>query len=145
MVIALEAAAPTVLLDTSSISRYVREPDESAAAPYMRVPHVPAISFQTEAELLLGLHSQQFAAEERDFLIDLLDSIIVLGSNSATSRHFADAVLGWREAHPLRQWRNLLVPDAWIAATALAYGLPLATFDQNDFLEIAGLELILLQ
>ena len=111
----------------------------------MRAPHVPAISFQTEAELLLGLRSQQFLDEQRDFLIELLDSIVVLGSNSATSRHFADAVLGWRAAHPLRQWRNLLVPDAWIAATALAYGLPLATFDRNDFLEIAGLELILLQ
>ena len=145
MVIALESAAPTVLHDTSSISRYVRDPIKSAAAPYMRAPHVPAISFQTEAELLLGLRSQQFLDEQHDFLIELLDSIVVLGSNSATSRHFADAVLGWRAAHPLRQWRNLLVPDAWIAATALAYGLPLATFDRNDFLEIAGLELILLQ
>ena len=98
MVITLESAAPTVLLDTSSISEYVHDPVESPARAYMLAPHVPAISFQTEAELLIGLHSQQFSAEERDLLTELLDSIIVLGSNSETSRHFADIVLGWREA-----------------------------------------------
>lgn len=145
MVTASEPASPTVLLDTSSISSYARRPESSPAAEYFAAPHLPAISFQTEAELLLGLRSPRFTLRQRERVRAILDSIIVLGSNSATSRHFADAVLGWREAHPLRQWRNLLVPDAWIAATALAYGLPLATFDRNDFLEIAGLELILLQ
>ena len=145
MVIPLESAVPTVLHDTSSISEYVHNPARSPARAYMLAPHVPAISFQTEAELLIGLHSQQFTAKERDLLAELLDSIIVLGSNSATSRYFAEVVLGWREAYPLRQWRSLLVPDAWIAATALAYGLPLVTFDRRDFLEIVGLDLIILR
>jgi len=32
--------------------------------------------------------------------------------------------------------------DAWIAATALAFGIPLATHNKNDFAHIAGLDII---
>ena len=145
MVMANEPASPTVLLDTSSVSDYARRPENSPAAEYFTAPHLPAISFQTEAELFLGLRSPQFTLRQRERVRAILDSIIVLGSNSAASRHFAEVVHSWREVYPLRQWRNLLVPDAWIAATALAYGLPLATFDRTDFLEIAGLDLIILR
>ena len=137
-------AAPTVLHDTSSISDYIRDPMASAASGYMRAPHVPAISFQTEGELLLWDRSSRIAPEERDRLRGFLASALVLQSNAAANAHFADIVIGWRTAHPQRTWRNLLIPDAWIAATALAYGLPLLTFDRRDFLEIDGLRLIML-
>ena len=136
-------AAPTALHDTSSISDYVRNPTASAASGYMRTPHVPAISFQTEGELLLWDRSSRIAPGERDRLRGFLASALVLQSNAAANRHFADIVIGWRIAHPQRTWRNLLIPDAWIAATALAYGLPLITFDRRDFLEIDGLRLIM--
>jgi predicted nucleic acid-binding protein len=40
------------------------------------------------------------------------------------------------------QGRKLETADAWIAATALAIGAPLATHNQHDYSQIAGLQLL---
>ena len=38
--------------------------------------------------------------------------------------------------------RRIECADAWIAATALLYGVPLATHNRNDYLGVPGLTLI---
>ncbi|HEX9801582.1 MAG TPA: PIN domain-containing protein [Thermoanaerobaculia bacterium] len=40
-----------------------------------------------------------------------------------------------------RAGRSMPIKDSWIAATALAHGVPLATLDRRDF-EAAGVELV---
>jgi predicted nucleic acid-binding protein len=42
----------------------------------------------------------------------------------------------------LRQQRRIKLPDATIAATALAHGLPLITRNAADFQGVAGLSVI---
>lgn len=38
--------------------------------------------------------------------------------------------------------RRIECADAWVAATALLYGVPLVTHNRNDYLGVAGLTLI---
>ena len=136
--------APTALHDTSSISNFIRDAEFSTSARLFLSPHVPAISFQTEAELLMWEQAPDIADDDLRRLHEFLASALVLQSNAATNRHFAEILLARRARHPDRPWRDRKIRDAWIAATALGYGLPLITFDRRDFLEIGGLRLIML-
>ena len=140
-----EATEPTALHDTSSISNYIRDAEFSESARLFLRPHVPAISFQTEAELIMWEQSNEIAADDLRRLREFLSSAFVLQSTAAVNRRFAEILFARRAAHPERRWRNRHIRDVWIAATALAYGLPLVTFDRRDFLEIAGLDLIILR
>ena len=137
------AGAPTALHDTSSVSNFIRDSEFSASARFFRSPHVPAISFQTEAELLMWERAPDIADDDLRRLREFLSSALVLHSNMAVDRHFAGILLARRARHPDRPWRDRRIRDVWIAATALGYGLPLITFDRRDFLKIDGLWLIM--
>jgi predicted nucleic acid-binding protein len=47
-----------------------------------------------------------------------------------------------QRAIQLRQRKSMKLGDAIIAATALEYGVPLVTRNEDDFKHIAGLQLI---
>lgn len=55
-----------------------------------------------------------------------------------------DVCLKWAEltAEAKTNGRVIAVGDAWIAATALAYSIPLVTHNYQDFNNVSGLELI---
>ncbi len=139
----LESPVPTVLHDTSSVSRLILDGEASPSSWYFEPPHVAAISFQTEAELLLWQGGNRVAGTVRAHIREFLSTALILQSNTATNRHFAEILLARRARHPDRPWRDRRIRDVWIAATALGYGLPLITFDRRDFLEIDGLRLIM--
>ena len=139
----LESLVPTVLHDTSSVSRLILDGETSPSSRYFESPHVAAISFQTEAELLLWQGGNRVAGAVRAHVQEFLSTALILQSNAATNRHFAEILLARRARHPDRPWRDRRIRDVWIAATALGYGLPLITFDRRDFLEIDGLRLIM--
>ena len=139
----LESPVPTVLHDTSSVSRLILDGETSPSSRYFESPHVAAISFQTEAELLLWQSGNRVAGAVRAHVREFLSTALILQSNSATNRHFAEILLARRARHLDRPWRDRRIRDVWIAATALGYGLPLITFDRRDFLEIVGLRLIM--
>ena len=139
----LESPVPTVLHDTSSVSRLILDGEASPSSRYFEPPHVAAISFQTEAELLLWQGGNRVAGTVRAHIREFLSTALILQSNAATNRHFAEILLARRDRHPDRPWRDRRIRDVWIAATALGYGLPLLTFDRRDFLEIDGLRLIM--
>ncbi len=140
----LEGPVPTVLHDTSSVSRLILDGETSPSSRYFEPPHVTAISFQTEAELLLWQGGNRVAGTVRARVREFLSTALILQSNAATNRHFAEILLARRARHPDRPWRDRRIRDVWIAATALGYDLPLLTFDRRDFLEIDGLRLIML-
>lgn len=133
-------AAPTVLHDTSSVSDYLEHADRSTAAKFFRDPHLPAISFQTEAELLMWALKPETPEGLRDGIREFLASATVLQSNSAVNRLFAEIMVARMLAHPKKTWRDLDVGDAWIGATAVARGLPLITYDRRGFNDVPGLD-----
>ena len=133
-------AAPTVLHDTSSVSNYLEHEERSTAAKFFRAPHQPAISFQTEAELLIWAMKPETPEGLRDAIRGFLASAMVLQSNSAANRLFAEIIVARMLAYPKKTWRDLDVGDAWIGATAVARGLPLITYDRRGFNDVPGLD-----
>jgi predicted nucleic acid-binding protein len=101
------------------------------------IPEVLSVSFITVAELTFGVLSAVGSerANRLQTLIDVqqLDPIPVDGRIAAT---WAELRIALRE-----KGRKLGVNDAWIAATAIAHGLPLVTQD-DDYAGVPGLDVI---
>ena len=133
-------SAPTVLHDTSSVSDYLEFADRSTAARFFQSPHRPAISFQTEAELLMWAFKPDTPAGLNRAIHQFLASATILQSNSEINRLFAEIMVARMLAYPDRAWRDLDVGDAWIGATAVVHGLLLITYDRRGFNDVPGLD-----
>ena len=129
-----------MLHDTSSVSNYLEHEERSTAAEFFRAPHQPAISFQTEAELLMWAMKPETPEGLRDAIRGFLASAMVLQSNSAVNGLFAEIMVARMLAYPKKTWRDLDVGDAWIGAIAVARGLPLITYDRRGFNDVPGLD-----
>ena len=130
----------TRLFDTSAVSNAMRESFQETVNPYMEPAGSVAISFQTLAELMIWTTSPTLPVPYRRQITDFILTAVVLHSNDEVARHFAEIVRRRRNAG-----RPENVKDAWIAATALAYNLPLITFDRRGFNDIPDLDLTLLR
>ena len=130
----------TRLFDTSAVSNALRESFQETIDPYLEPAGSAAISFQTLAELLIWTTSPTLPAQYREQVVDFISTAVVLHSNDEVARRFAEIVRRRRSAG-----RPENVKDAWIAATALAYNLPLITFDRRGFNDIPDLDLTLLR
>jgi len=134
-------AEPTEIQDTSAVSNFLKFGDRSSAYPWFQEPHVPAISFQTAAELLVWALSESIVpygpVQVRDFLAD---AIVLDGLPDAVNPYAA--VVRRR----IDEGRDKNVEDAWTGAAAVAAGLPIVTYDKAGFLEFVplGLDLRLL-
>ena len=94
------------------------------------------ISFMTLAELLEAVHHKKMSAKHiQKYLNDVRSRYTVIPWNDAICNYFASVRVQRRN-------RPISVPDALIAATALAYDLPIVTHNAKDFTEIDGLRLI---
>lgn len=118
------------LLDTSVL--IARE--SGRALHRERLPEKAAISIVTKAELRLGVLAAA-DVETRDRRLATLDSIAelaVLPVWGAVERVWA----GMR-AYLAASGRSVRVNDLWIAATAVAYDMPVLTQDR-DFYALSG-------
>ena len=128
----------TVLLDTNIVS-YLFKGDTRAVA---YAPHLLnqelAISLMTVAELFQWAGMRNWGAGRFQQLEVLLNSYTILPMDVETSRQWATIRVARHKAgHPIAP------QDAWIAATALRYSLPLITHNADDFQRIAGLVVIM--
>lgn len=94
------------------------------------------VSFMTVAELDRWALVQNWGTPRRIALEKLIDSFLVVPSNRDLCRGWAEIMCDAR-----RCGRVLPVADAWIAATALLFGVPLVTNNLGDFRGIAGLQI----
>jgi tRNA(fMet)-specific endonuclease VapC len=94
------------------------------------------ISFMTEAELEQWALLANWSEKRVDWLRLFLSRFVVVPSSH-------DLVLKWAEAMVAarRNGRRIETADAWIAATALLYDVPLLTHNKADYLGIPGLQL----
>lgn len=86
-------SAPTVLHDTSSVSRYLTRGPDTQAFEFFRAPHVPAISFQAEAELEMWALRPSTPPVDREHARRFLETATVLQSNSEINRLFAEIMV----------------------------------------------------
>lgn len=95
------------------------------------------ISFMTLAELELWTESHNWGEQRREELALSLRRFTVIESSRELCRAWATVTDQVR-----RRGRKIQPGDAWIAATALLYNLPLVTHNAADFADIAGLAVI---
>ncbi len=127
---------PLVVADSNIVSYIARK---SPIADYY-LPHLErrrtVISFQTWEEALFGAYLRNWGARRLNDLELQLGQYEVVWPNADLIRISA-RLRQQRRA----EGRKLEVADAWVAATALYLGCPLASHD-GDFDEIPHLQLI---
>ena len=98
-----------------------------------------AISVITVSELLHGVHSAKGAAHARRnaFVEHLLAGLQAIPITEAVARVHADIWSGLAERGEL-----IGAHDLWIAATAIANGLTVATHNNTHFARVPGLNII---
>jgi predicted nucleic acid-binding protein len=125
-----------VVLDTSVVSIFFRKDTRADFFEAEIAGRQPVISFQTQEEALFGAIKRGWGARRMNQLrrhlaqyepIGVTPELIEICARLRSERESAG--------------RQLKTADAWIAATALLLGCPLATTD-GDFEGIPDLELI---
>ena len=127
----------TLLLDTNIVS-YLFKRDSRAMLYDPHLLHRElAIAMMTVAELLQWAAVRRWGTARVQQLETLLQRYTILPVDLDVCRAWA-VVRASRSAigHPISP------QDAWIAATALRYQLPLVTHNPDDFQQIAGLSII---
>ncbi len=66
-----------------------------------------------------------------------VDDFIVLDSNQDMSRIWAEITTSVE-----RNGRHIAVGDAWNAATAIHYNIPLVSHNRKDYESVSGLQLV---
>lgn len=95
------------------------------------------ISFMTLAELDRWAIQARWGEVRRSRLTKYLQPFVVLPYNRALCQKWAEVTVA-AQASGYR----IECADAWIAATALLYDLPLVTHNRGDYLGVAALKLI---
>jgi tRNA(fMet)-specific endonuclease VapC len=129
--------AQAIVLDTNVVS-YLFKRDTRAA---LYRPHLagrlPVISFMTMAELDAWAEVNHWGQKQRERLERFLAGYVI---------HFADRELCrlWAGvfAEARTKGRPIQTADAWIAATALLYGVSLLTHNSGDYTGVDRLQII---
>lgn len=126
-----------VLIDTDIASFILK--GSSYADPYLPLlsGQELALSFMTVAELFQWAILRQWGDRRLSQLEQYLSNYLVIPVDQPLCR-------AWAQVRADRQssGRAISPQDAWIAATALRYDLPLVTHNIKDFQEISTLRLL---
>jgi tRNA(fMet)-specific endonuclease VapC len=95
------------------------------------------ISFMTRGELLLWPKVNQWGSARREELARHIDLCTTLFPDDSTCEVWADIVTESRVSG-----RPITAADAWVAAAARQWDLPLVTADHRDFEHLDGITLI---
>ncbi len=126
-----------LLIDTDIASFIFKGSDY--ANPYLPLlsDQELALSFMTVAELFQWAILRQWGNRRLSRLEQYLSNYLVIPVDQPLCRE-------WAQVRSDRQsvGRPISAQDAWIAATALHYGLSLITHNVKDFAKISNLQLI---
>jgi tRNA(fMet)-specific endonuclease VapC len=95
------------------------------------------ISFMTLAELERWALQHQWGAARYNGLKTHLQEYIITHSDPALCYKWAEVVVSAR-----RNGRPIRTADAWVAATALLYNIPLVTHNRNHYVGVDGLSVV---
>ncbi|NKQ34663.1 MAG: type II toxin-antitoxin system VapC family toxin [Chloroflexi bacterium] len=126
-----------VLLDTNIVS-FLLKGDSRAQSYAAYLQHKePALSFMTVAELYQWAFIRNWGERRLKELEKQLQGYLVFPFDIVVCRYWAEVRADCRRAG-----RPISSQDAWVAATALQYNLPLVTHNPADFSAVANLKII---
>jgi predicted nucleic acid-binding protein len=133
-------AGAETLLDTNIVS-YLMRGGETADRyrPHLK-GKLLAVSFVTIGELYFGAEKRGWGELKRRSLDMMLSSLVTVPYDIEVARCYGRIV-----AHRHRIGRPITSNDAWIAACAVGYAIPLVTHNARDFEGISGLEIVTVQ
>ena len=128
-----------ILVDTDVVSYAYRkdEPFLSFYGPQLS-GHTPHVALMTMAELEFGARRRNWGTRRQEELRNFVTLHFV---ELLPTRETA-FLWGRIKAEAEQNGRQVEAADAWIAATALEYTVPLMTNNRRDFEFISGLQLI---
>ena len=125
-----------IVVDTDVLSFSFKEDTRADFyRPYLS-GHQVIISFMTVAELGFWAHVHGWGATRREQLRRFLQPFTIIDSNEELCEWWSVICAGAR-----RLGRPISAPDAWIAATALQFSVPLVTHNPSDFSNVPGLDI----
>jgi predicted nucleic acid-binding protein len=127
-----------LLLDTNVVS-ILFKPAHTLHASCVRVAsgNQLVISFMTRAELLLWPRQNLWGSKRSAELLKHMELHTTVFADEGTCIHWADIVALSRLAG-----RPITTADAWIAAMARQWDLPLVTVDHQDFEHVQGITVV---
>lgn len=99
--------------------------------------NTPCIAFATVAELYLWAELHNWGDRRQELLRQAIQRHLILTSDDETARQWARI-----RAERQRSGQPIAAQDAWIAACALRYEMPLLTHNSIHFQNISGLVLL---
>ena len=125
------------IVDTDVVSFLFKRDSRAEAYEQHLTGRLLGISFMTLAELERWSLERNWGIVRMQQFAVFLRKFAVLPANRELCRKWAEiAAARSRCGHPIQ------TADAWIAATALLYNVPLITHNRSDFDRIDGLEVI---
>lgn len=121
-----------LLIDTSVLIDHLRKAKKDQTVLYRAAGrHACLISTITEFEFVVGC-----TPKNRQFVEDVLAGLSVIPFDSSCVRQAAEIYRTLKATNQL-----IALPDLFIVATAIAYNLPLLTFNRNHFERIPAVQL----
>jgi toxin FitB len=135
-----EQAQAVVLVDTCVLS-YITKPTDPRCEIYRKhlEGRTVALSFITIGEIFAGWKKKSVGEKRRAETEERMKVALVLPFNQMVCKQYAE-ICSLKTA--TGSDRNMEQNDKWIAACALAYGLPLVTHNIKHFEGIPGLTII---
>ena len=126
-----------VVVDTD-IASYVFK-NHTLASLYYREIHggLAYLSFMTIAELRRWTLQAAWGRQRLQSLDEYLEGFVVIPSSTDLCDIWAEVMVAAQAVG-----RRIECADAWIAATALLYDVPLITHNRADYLGVPGLRII---
>jgi tRNA(fMet)-specific endonuclease VapC len=126
-----------VVVDTNVISFFFK--GDTRAALYQ--PHLDGrlqiIAAQTRAELELWTLIRNWGRRRRTAFHTYLKDFILAEADESVCLRWAEV-----QDYAQRKGKPISCADTWIAATALAFAVPLITHNPDDFKNVPGLTII---
>jgi tRNA(fMet)-specific endonuclease VapC len=128
---------PTIAVDTDVLSFIFKHDTRASGYLHLLAGQTGLISFMTVAELRHWAERRNWGATRRRRLESFMSDFVVIHSSDKLCSAWATIT-----SDCLRNGRTIDTADAWIAATATYYGVPLITNNRAHYVGVVGLQVI---
>lgn len=125
------------IVDTDVISYLLRGDTRAARFRPSLTNRLLAVSFMTVAELDRWALQYRWGPARLERLAAFLEQFVIVLADRALCHTWAEVMDDAR-----RHGRPIWTADAWIAATALARGVPLVTNNRSDYAGVTALNIL---